>query len=136
MPRDYYEVLGVARDVTPEELKAAYRKLALQYHPDKNPGDKQAEDLFKEVSAAYAVLSDPEKRARYDQFGFEGAGDPFAGGFPFASVQDLFSGLFGDLFGGKKKRPQGRDLRYTLELKFEEAAFGCEKTIQFSSRES
>jgi molecular chaperone DnaJ len=137
--RDYYEVLGVARDATPDELKAAYRQLALRYHPDKNPGDHQAENNFKEVSAAYAVLSDPEKRARYDRFGPEAAGDPFAGGFPFASVQELLGGLFGDLFGGaakKKRGSQGRDLRYTLELALGEAAFGCEKVIAFQSRES
>jgi molecular chaperone DnaJ len=135
--RDYYELLGVGRDATNDELKAAYRRLALQYHPDKNPDDRAAEAMFKEVSAAYAVLSDPDKRARYDQFGHAAAGDPFAGGFPFSSVQDMLSNLFGDLFGSaKKKRAQGRDLRYTLEVKFEEAAFGCEKTISFSARES
>src|SRR5262245_53681421 len=117
MPRDYYEVLGVPRDAIADELKVAYRKLALQYHPDKNPGDQKAEDRFKEVSAAYAVLSDPEKRTRYDRFGHAAAGDPFAGGFPFASVQDLLGGLFGDLFGGARKKRGGRDVRYTLELK-------------------
>ena len=136
MQRDYYEVLGVPRDATNEELKQAYRKLALQYHPDKNPGDKKAEEMFKEVSGAYAVLSDAEKRSRYDRFGAEAAGDPFQGGFSFQAVQDLFGGIFGDLFGAKKKKPGGRDLRYTLELKFEEAIFGIEKTIQFNSRES
>src|SRR5262249_56411618 len=78
LKRDYYELLGVPRDATNEELKQAYRKLALQYHPDKNPGDKHAEEMFKEVSAAYAVLSDAEKRARYDRFGAEAPGDPFA----------------------------------------------------------
>ncbi|HJZ87182.1 MAG TPA: molecular chaperone DnaJ [Polyangia bacterium] len=136
--RDYYELLGVARDATNDELKAAFRRLAVQYHPDRNPGDRGAEEKFKEVAAAYAILSDPDKRARYDRFGADGAGDPFAGGFPFASVQDLFSGLFGEIFGGaaRKRGAQGRDLRYTLEVSFEEAAFGCQKNISFQTRET
>jgi molecular chaperone DnaJ len=134
--RDYYDLLEVPRDATDAEIKAAYRRLALQHHPDKNPGDRVAEERFKELAAAYAVLSDPDKRGRYDRFGHEGAGDPFAGA-PFSSVQDLFGSLFGDLFGGARRRkPQGRDLRYTLELGLGEAALGCEKTIGFDSRES
>jgi len=135
--RDFYEVLGVRRDANADELKAAYRRLALAYHPDKNPNDKHAEDLFKQVSVAYAVLSDPEKRERYDRFGSAGTGDPFPGGFPFQSVQDLFGGIWGEIFGpGRRKRAaNGRDLRYTLELSFEEAAFGCEKSISFQTRE-
>src|SRR5262249_45578889 len=117
--RDYYDLLEVPRDATDAELKAAYRRLALQFHPDKNPGDRAAEERFKELAAAYAILPAPEKRARYDRFGAAAAGDPFAGS-PWAGVQELFGGLFG---GVRRKRPQGRDLRYTLELELAEAAF-------------
>jgi molecular chaperone DnaJ len=132
MGRDYYEVLGVARRASPEELKAAYRKLALRYHPDKNPGDRAAEDRFKEISQAYAILSDERRRARYDRFGAVEA----LGGEEMPSVSDLFGDLFAELFGerGRRKRPaRGRDLRYTLEVRFEEAALGCEKTISFAT---
>ncbi len=129
---DYYALLEVARTASPDELKAAYRKLALAYHPDKNPGDRDAEERFKALAAAYAVLSDPHKRLRYDQFGEEG--DPFPNGFP--SVQEIFGGLFGDLLANARKRKaQGRDVRYTLEIRFEEAALGCEKEIAFSAKE-
>jgi molecular chaperone DnaJ len=136
--RDYYEVLGVSRDVGEGELKRAYRALALRHHPDKNPGDKAAEETFKEISEAYAVLADPEKRARYDRLGPEGfaaGGDPFGGfGFNFGGINDLFDGIFGEFFGqgGKPKKGAGRDLRYTLELDFAEAAFGTETQISFT----
>ena len=134
--RDYYEVLGASRDASPEEIKKTFRKLALQFHPDKNPGDKIAEEKFKEAAEAYEVLSDPSRRERYDQFGhaapggFRGAG---AGGFSgmgnFEDVfRDLFDGPFGDIFGGSRRQrstaQQGNDLRYNLEIDFEQAAFG------------
>jgi len=131
--RDYYEVLGVARQASPQELKSAFRKLALQHHPDRNPGDEAAEEAFKEASEAYEVLSDPDKRARYDQFGH--AGVPFDfGGFGGAGINDVLSEIFGDIFGGGRGRRGGRargaDLRYNLELTFEEAAFGTEVTVK------
>jgi molecular chaperone DnaJ len=136
---DFYEVLEVSREASDDDIKRAYRKQALKYHPDRNPGDKHAEERFKECSAAYQILSDPEKRAQYDRFGpaaFEGNG----GGFDFgAGFEDIFSGIFGDFFGqatrggggrGSRSRARrGDDLRYNLDLSFEEAAFGCEKTI-------
>ena len=137
--RDYYEVLGVARGVGEQELKSAYRRLAHQYHPDKNQGDKAAEERFKELSEAYAVLSDPEKRARYDQFGHAGAGqNPFEGfgfgGAAGASINDIFGDIFGEMFGGGGRRgrgrPRGSDLRYHLEVAFEEAAFGTSARIR------
>lgn len=132
---DYYEVLGVARGVDAAELKRAYRELAMRWHPDKNPGDAEAEDNFKRVSEAYAVLSDPEKRMRYDRLGHAGGGAEFD--FSLAGFVELFESLFGDLFGGRKaKREQrrGGDLRYNLELDFVDAAMGCEKTIRFPAR--
>ena len=178
--RDYYEVLGVSRAATADELKKAYRKLALKLHPDKNPGDKKAEEGFKEITEAYDVLQDPEKRKAYDQFGhfgaqagfrpgggpnpFEGfaragaSGNPFggAGGFEGFSTsgaaggenfQDIFGDIFGEIFsgggGGARKggsagsgsragaRSRGADLRYTLNVSFEDAASGAEKTISF-----
>ncbi len=130
--RDYYEVLGVQRDVDTATLKRAYRELALRYHPDQNPDNPEAEAHFKEVSEAYTVLSDPESRAKYDRGGF-GAFHGGGVGVDIGGFTDLFESLFGDLFGKKKggaKMP-GRDLRYTLELSFEEAALGVEKTITF-----
>ncbi len=154
--KDLYSVLGVPRGASPEELKKAYRKLAMQYHPDKNPGNKKAEEKFKEISEAYDVLSDPQKREAYDQFGHAGAqgfgaGGPFggAGGFggfrssgggPQADpFQDIFGDVFGDIFGGtrggaagpRKRSSRGADLRYTLPVTFEEAALGIEKTVSF-----
>lgn len=133
-PPDYYEVLGVPRDVDAVELKRAYRDLAMRFHPDRNAGDRSAEERFKEVSQAYTVLSDPEKRARYDRLGHLGAGE--GAGFEAAvgSFTDLFDSLFGDLFGRKKGKTSGRDLRYTLEVDFAEAALGCEKTITIKAR--
>jgi len=132
--RDYYEVLGVARDADAATLKRAYRELALKFHPDQNPGNKDAEERFKEVSEAYTVLSDPDKRARYDRRGFEGVSGGDAGfGVDVASFTELFDSLFGDLFGRKKKQP-GRDVRYTLELTFEEAAMGVKKVITIPAK--
>jgi len=148
--RDYYEVLGVAKTATPDEIKKAYRKLALQYHPDRNPGNKEAEEKFKEAAEAYGVLSDPDKRKRYDQFGHAGVGG--AGGFGGGagmSMDDIFS-QFGDIFesfggfgnfggftgfgnrqGGRTKRAvRGSDLRVTLKLTLEEIASGVEKKIK------
>jgi molecular chaperone DnaJ len=136
--KDYYELLGVGRNANEEEIKKAYRKLALQYHPDRNPGDKQAEEKFKEVSEAYSVLSDAQKRAQYDQFGHAafGEGGPFAGGFDFSAsgFEDIFGDIFGEFFGSGQSRRRGRgrgeDLRYNMTLKFEEAVAGVEKKIK------
>ena len=133
--KDYYELLGVSRNASEEEIKKAYRKLALQYHPDRNPGDKQSEEKFKEVSEAYQILSDTEKRAKYDQYGHAAFGDgsPFPGGFDFtAGFEDVFGDIFGEFFGGGARRGRGRgdDLRYNLTLKFEEAVSGTEKKIK------
>ena len=137
MKRDYYEVLGVARDADAAELKRSYRELAMRFHPDKNPGMKDAEERFKEVSEAYAVLSEPEKRARYDRLGHAAGPGP---GFEAAmgSFTDLFDSLFGDLLGrrGAKSggKAAGRDLRYTLEIDFVEGALGCKKTISVAAK--
>lgn len=132
--RDYYEVLGVGRDVNAADLKSAYRKVALKFHPDRNPGDHEAEEKFKEASEAYEVLSDPDKRARYDQFGHNAPGfEGFGGaGFNAQTINDIFGEIFG--FGGGRQRRGGRqrgaDLRYNLEISFEEAAFGCEVQVK------
>lgn len=133
--RDYYEILGVERNVGAQELKSAYRKVALQFHPDRNPGDKEAEDKFKEASEAYEVLSDPEKRQRYDQFGHAGENmfEGFGGGFSGATINDIFGEIFGSAFGGRQRRggrQRGADLRYNLEISFEEAAFGTEVSVK------
>ncbi len=134
--RDYYEVLGVTRTATLEEIKKAYRKMALKYHPDKNPGDAEAEERFKEAAEAYGVLSDDEKRARYDRYGHQGVGS--AGGFDpnqFADFGDILGDLFGfgDFFGTRGRRSnrpaRGNDLRYDLTLEFDEAVFGKEITL-------
>ena len=138
---DYYELLGVSRDIGVEELKKAYRKAALRYHPDRNPGDKAAEEKFKELSEAYQVLSDPEKRSQYDRFGhaaFEQGAGGFGGGFDFSTnFEDIFGDIFGDFFGGggrAGRQVRGQDLAYSLEVSFEEAAFGTEKTVSIPRR--
>ncbi|MCX8030919.1 MAG: molecular chaperone DnaJ [Thermodesulfovibrionales bacterium] len=133
--KDYYKTLGVSNNATQEEIKKAFRKLALQYHPDRNPNDKLAEEKFKEINEAYSCLSDPQKRANYDRYGTaEGptGGFGFAAGTPFS---DIFSDIFDDFFGGfsrgSRTRPtKGDDLRYDLEITLEEAAFGVEKNIK------
>jgi molecular chaperone DnaJ len=133
--RDHYEVLGIDRAASSGEIKAAYRRLALKWHPDRNPGDRAAEERFKEVSIAYAVLGDDDKRAHYDRFGASMADTPFGVDTNLRSATDFFDAIFGDLFGLGRKRSAGQDLRYTLELDFEEAALGCEKTIRFQRQE-
>ena len=140
--RDYYEVLGVQKGASAEEIKKAYRKAAMKYHPDRNPGDKEAEEKFKELGEAYEVLSDQEKRSRYDQFGFAGV-DPnygggaggYGGGFGFDGFGD-FGDIFGEFFGGGSRRQntqnmprRGENVGARLELTFEEAAFGVEKEV-------
>jgi molecular chaperone DnaJ len=146
--RDYYELLGVDRNAGEEEIKKAYRKLAVKLHPDKNPGDKSAEEKFKEIGEAYEALSDPQKRAAYDQYGHAafdpraraGRGGGFSGGGfhdPFDIFREVFSGnsVFEEFFGGRQdpSQPQrGDDLRYDLEITLEEAALGCEKIISIT----
>lgn len=141
--RDYYEVLGVDKSASADDIKKAYRKLAMKYHPDRNPGDKSAEEKFKEVGEAYEVLSDADKRSRYDSYGFAGvdpnfnpnAGGGFGGGFGGAGFD--FGDIFGDFFGGgassrsaSQNAPRrGENVMARLELTFEEAAFGCEKEV-------
>jgi molecular chaperone DnaJ len=143
--RDYYEVLGVERSATEQVIKSAYRKLALKHHPDRNPDSKEAEERFKEAAEAYAVLADPAKRQAYDRFGHAGVSGAGAGGFDpnvFTGFEDIFGGLgdvfgFGDIFGGRRGGPRrGADLRYDLELSFEEAASGTETTIQIPRQEA
>lgn len=136
--RDYYEVLGVSREASKSDVKRAYHRLALKYHPDKNPDDAEAEEKFKEASSAYAVLSDDEKRAIYDRYGHEGlrgAGQP-----GFSGVEDIFSAfgdIFGDFFGGGRRRaePRGADLRLDLRLSFAEAVWGTTKEVEVPRNE-
>jgi molecular chaperone DnaJ len=145
--RDYYAVLGCERSASESDIKSAYRKLALKYHPDRNPGDAAAEEKFKEAAEAYAVLADREKRSIYDRFGHAGLGGPGAGGVDptiFADFGDILGGLgdffgFGDVFGSTRRRggaQRGSDLRYDLEIAFEEAASGTETTIQLPREET
>ncbi len=143
--RDYYEVLGVDKNADDAAIKKAYRQLAKKYHPDMNPGDAEAEKKFKEASEAYAVLSDPEKKRQYDQFGhaaFDG-GMGGGGGFDFSGMDmgDIFGDIFGDLFGGSRRRSanngpmKGANLRAAVRITFEEAAFGCEKEIEITLKD-
>ncbi len=140
--RDYYEVLGLEKSASEDEIKKAYRKLAKKYHPDMNPGDSEAEKNFKEVNEAYDVLSDPDKKAKYDQYGhaaFDPASGGFGGGgfgFDGFDISDIFSNIFGGGFGGGGSRRQngpirGDNIRLRLTLDFEEAVFGCKKDIQY-----
>src|SRR3954467_9364298 len=145
--RDYYEILGVSKSATADEIKKAYRKVAMQFHPDRNPGDKSAEEKFKEAAEAYEILSDADKRAKYDRFGHQ-AFAPGTGGFHgSANMEDIFS-QFGDIFGddifgsffggggrrgggsGRSRGARGSNLRVKLKLSFEEAAKGVSKTIK------
>lgn len=142
--KDYYEVLGLQKGASDEEIKKAFRKLALKYHPDRNPDNKEAEESFKEINEAYQVLSDPEKKSQYDQFGttdFNGGG--FNGGFDFSDFGgfgDIFDSFFGGGFsgGGRRKNgpERGADIEYTLNLTFEEAVFGVEKQINITRSEN
>lgn len=148
--RDYYEVLGVGKDADDAALKKAYRALAKQYHPDANPGDAEAEKKFKEASEAYTVLSDPQKRKQYDQFGhaaFDGAGGAGGGfgGFDFNDMDmgDIFGDIFGDLFGGGRRSGRtsnspvrGASVRTSVRVTFEEAIFGCEKELELNLKEN
>ena len=145
--RDYYEVLGVDRNADDATLKKAYRKLAKKYHPDMNPGDKEAEAKFKEATEAYGVLSDPDKRRQYDQFGhaaFEngGGGAGGFGGFDFSGdMGDIFGDIFGDLFGGGGRRRanngpmKGANLRAAVNIMFQEAITGCEKELEITLKD-
>lgn len=133
--KDYYEILGVRRDATPQEIKKAYRQAAIKYHPDRNPGNKEAEEYFKQAAEAYEVLSDPEKRRIYDQYGHDGLKSTgFSGFSSFDEIFESFGSIFEDFFGfGRQRRPRptkGDDLRYDLEITFEEAASGTEKEIE------
>jgi molecular chaperone DnaJ len=142
--RDYYEVLGVGRDAGDQDIKSAYRKLALQHHPDRNPDDPEAEDRFKEASEAYSVLSDAQKRAAYDRYGHDGLAGAASGGFDpnaFTDFSDILGNFFGDAFGGgggrqRSRAQRGEDVRYDLEIAFEEALFGMSADIQVPRMEA
>jgi molecular chaperone DnaJ len=148
MSKDYYEILGVNKNATETELKKAYRKLAMQYHPDRNPGNAEAEDKFRQINEAYQVLSDGTKRAQYDQYGrvFDDKNGGFGGGAGGFGNETIFEEFFGDVFGDffgttgntkRKRRPQkGQSLQYNLDITFMEAAFGCEKEIQVPKTEN
>ncbi len=136
MARDYYEILNIQKDASPQDVKNSYKNLAFKYHPDRNPGDKNAEDRFKEINEAYQVLSDRDKRARYDSFGHMSGTD--MGGFP-NGFSDIFGDIFGDVFNSGRGRSanrarKGADIRYDLALGFEDAAFGTEKEIVIRKR--
>ena len=147
--RDYYEVLGIQKGASEDEIKKAYKKLARKYHPDMNPGDKEAEEKFKEINEANEVLSDPTKKARYDQFGFAGVDPNYgaggggwgdgAAGFDFGDLGDIFGSFFGGGFGGAQQRrngPQrGESIRMSVSVSFTEAAFGCEKDVTLERSE-
>ena len=149
--RDYYEVLGVDKSASEDEIKRAYKKMARKYHPDLNPDNKEAEEKFKEVNEAYEVLSDSDKKARYDQFGFAGVDPNYgagagggaygAGGFDFGDLGDIFGSFFGGGFGSAQRRnpnaPQrGESIRLSVTISFEEAAFGCEKEVSVDRYET
>jgi molecular chaperone DnaJ len=139
--RDYYEVLGIPKNAGDQQIKSAYRKLALQYHPDRNQGNKEAEEKFKEAAEAYAILSDSDKRTRYDRFGHAGVSSQTGAGFDpstFAGFEDIFGGIFGDFFGGGRRGgpERGSDLRYDLEISFEESAKGVETSVQIPRLEA
>lgn len=146
--RDYYEVLGVSKGASEAEIKKAYRKLAKENHPDLHPGDKECEARFKEANEAYEVLSNPEKKAKYDQFGFAGVdpnygggagyGGGFTGDFDFGDLGDIFGSFFGGGFGGQSRRNgpvRGETIRTSVSISFEEAAFGCEKEVVINRTE-
>jgi len=150
--RDYYEVLGVQKNASPDDIKRSYRRLAIKYHPDKNPGDKEAEAKFKECAEAYEVLSDADKRKRYDQFGHEGLRGAGVHDYSHMNVNDIgdifgdmFGDIFGDIFGGRRGRrstagrqraARGYDLETTVQLTLEEVARGTEKTIEFTRQDT
>ena len=134
--RDYYDILGVSKTADDQQIKSAYRRLAMEHHPDRNQGDKDAEDKFKEAAEAYAILADSEKRSRYDRFGHAGVSSQAGAGFDpstFAGFEDIFGGIFGEIFGGGGRRggpERGSDLRYDLEIRFDESARGVETAIK------
>jgi molecular chaperone DnaJ len=136
--RDYYDVLGVNRNVGEDEIKKVYRKLAMEHHPDRNPDNPKSEERFKEAKEAYEILSDPNKRAAYDQYGHAGVDPSMAGGGP-QGFSDTFGDIFGDIFGGQGNRSnvyRGADLRYNMEITLEQAARGTETKIRVPTMES
>ncbi|HBU68890.1 MAG TPA: molecular chaperone DnaJ [Elusimicrobia bacterium] len=149
MKRDYYEILGISKNASPDEVKAAYRQLALKYHPDKNSGNKEAEEKFKEINEAYEMIGDPTKRAQYDRFGHAGVGTapppkPGEGGGPgfgdFSSANDIFGDFFSDVFGAQRggrssRQKRGDDLRYDLEISFKDALTGIEVPLEIPKKD-